>query len=121
MLGQVIKKEILEKLAEAVVEYDEEMSKEWSQIALDENMDAFENIEFNIGDIVRSGFVKEYIINKIKIRLAKHSPNPAAVVKEAKTLVRTHTLNKASKKNKIFSVNSFSLKMILIVSGSFMR
>ena len=32
-----------------------------------ENMDAFDNIEFNIGDIVRSGFVKEYIINKIKM------------------------------------------------------
>jgi len=38
------KKEILEKLAEAVVEYDEDMAKEWSQIALDENMDAFEAI-----------------------------------------------------------------------------
>ena len=38
------KKEILEKLAEAVVEYDEDMAKEWSQTALDENMDAFEAI-----------------------------------------------------------------------------
>jgi corrinoid protein of di/trimethylamine methyltransferase len=38
------KKEILEKLAEAVVEYDEDLAKEWSQIALDENMDAFEAI-----------------------------------------------------------------------------
>ncbi|MGD8519574.1 MAG: corrinoid protein [Desulfobacterales bacterium] len=38
------KKEILEKLAEAVVEYDEDMAKEWSQVALDENMDAFEAI-----------------------------------------------------------------------------
>jgi corrinoid protein of di/trimethylamine methyltransferase len=38
------KKEILEKLAEAVVEYEEDMAKEWSQIALDENMDAFEAI-----------------------------------------------------------------------------
>jgi corrinoid protein of di/trimethylamine methyltransferase len=38
------KKEILEKLAEAVVEYDEDMAKEWSQIALDENMNAFEAI-----------------------------------------------------------------------------
>jgi corrinoid protein of di/trimethylamine methyltransferase len=38
------KKEILEKLAEAVVEYDEDMAKEWSQIALDEKMDAFEAI-----------------------------------------------------------------------------
>lgn len=35
------KKEILEKLAEAVVEYDEDMAKEWSQIALDEGLDAF--------------------------------------------------------------------------------
>ena len=38
------KKEILEKLAEAVVEYDEDMAKEWSQLALDENMDVFEAI-----------------------------------------------------------------------------
>jgi corrinoid protein of di/trimethylamine methyltransferase len=38
------KKEILEKLAEAVVEYEEDMAKEWSQIALDESMDAFEAI-----------------------------------------------------------------------------
>src|SRR6056300_1670515 len=30
-------------------------------------MDAFETIEFGIGDIVRSGFVKEYLINKIKL------------------------------------------------------
>ena len=30
-------------------------------------MDAFDNIEFTIGDIVRSGFVKEYLINKIKL------------------------------------------------------
>ena len=30
-------------------------------------MDSFANIEFTIGDIVRSGFVKEYLINKIKL------------------------------------------------------
>jgi methanogenic corrinoid protein MtbC1 len=38
------KKEILDKLAEAVVEYEEDMAKEWSQIALDEGLDAFEAI-----------------------------------------------------------------------------
>lgn len=32
-----------------------------------ENMNSFENIEFTIGDIVRSGFVKEYLINKIRM------------------------------------------------------
>lgn len=32
-----------------------------------EKMDSFENIEFTIGDIVRSGFVKEYLINKIRM------------------------------------------------------
>ena len=32
-----------------------------------EAMDSFSNIEFTIGDIVRSGFVKEYLINKIKM------------------------------------------------------
>src|SRR5210317_725742 len=32
-----------------------------------EAMNEFENIEFNIGDIVRSGFVKNYLINKIKM------------------------------------------------------
>jgi phosphate starvation-inducible PhoH-like protein/PhoH-like ATPase len=32
-----------------------------------ESMEAFENIEFTIGDIVRSGFVKEYLINKIRL------------------------------------------------------
>jgi phosphate starvation-inducible PhoH-like protein len=30
-------------------------------------MEAFETVEFGIGDIVRSGFVKEYLINKIKL------------------------------------------------------
>jgi len=38
------KKEILDKLAEAVVEFEEEQAREWSQIALDEGMDAFEAI-----------------------------------------------------------------------------
>lgn len=32
-----------------------------------DNMKSFENIEFTIGDIVRSGFVKEYLINKIRM------------------------------------------------------
>jgi len=32
-----------------------------------DSMDAFETVEFGIGDIVRSGFVKEYLINKIKL------------------------------------------------------
>jgi len=32
-----------------------------------EAMNEFENIEFNIGDIVRSGFVKNYLIYKIKM------------------------------------------------------
>ena len=30
-------------------------------------MKQFDNIEFTIGDIVRSGFVKEYLINKIRL------------------------------------------------------
>ncbi len=38
------KKEILEKLAEGVVEYEEDQVKEWAQRALDEGMDAFEAI-----------------------------------------------------------------------------
>jgi corrinoid protein of di/trimethylamine methyltransferase len=38
------KKEILAKLAEAVVEFDEDMAEEWSQIVLAEDMDAFEAI-----------------------------------------------------------------------------
>ena len=38
------KNEILAKLAEAVVEFDEDMAQEWSQIALDEGLDAFEAI-----------------------------------------------------------------------------
>ena len=38
------KEEILKKLAEAVVEFEEDMAREWAQIALDEGMDAFEAI-----------------------------------------------------------------------------
>ncbi len=38
------KEEILKKLAEAVVEFDEDMAKEFSQIALDEGLNAFEAI-----------------------------------------------------------------------------
>ena len=30
------------------------------------NMPSFSNIEFTLGDIVRSGMVKEYLISKIK-------------------------------------------------------
>ncbi len=43
-MDEARKKEILEKLAEAVVEYEEDMAKEWSQIALDEGLEAFEAI-----------------------------------------------------------------------------
>ena len=32
-----------------------------------QEMDEFNCAEFNIGDIVRSGFVKSYLINKIKL------------------------------------------------------
>jgi len=38
------KKEILDKLAEAVVEFEEDMAREWAQTALDEGMDAYEAI-----------------------------------------------------------------------------
>ena len=38
------KEEILKKLAEAVVEFEEDMAKEWAQTALDEGMDAFEAV-----------------------------------------------------------------------------
>jgi corrinoid protein of di/trimethylamine methyltransferase len=43
-MDEARKKEILEKLAEGVVEYEEDQVQEWSQIALDEGMDAFEAI-----------------------------------------------------------------------------
>ncbi len=38
------RKEILDKLAEAVVEFEEDQAREWAQMALDEGMDAFEAI-----------------------------------------------------------------------------
>ena len=38
------RKEILDKLAEAVVEFEEDQAREWAQLALDEGMDAFEAI-----------------------------------------------------------------------------
>jgi len=38
------KEEILKKLAEAVVEFEEDGAREWAQIALDEGMNAFEAI-----------------------------------------------------------------------------
>jgi corrinoid protein of di/trimethylamine methyltransferase len=38
------KEEILKKLAEVVVEFEEDMAKEWAQIALDEGLNAFEAI-----------------------------------------------------------------------------
>jgi corrinoid protein of di/trimethylamine methyltransferase len=38
------RKEILDTLAEAVVEFEEDQAREWAQIALDEGMDAFEAI-----------------------------------------------------------------------------
>ena len=44
MADEAREKEILEKLAEAVIEYDEDMAKEWSEIALTEDMDAFKAI-----------------------------------------------------------------------------
>src|SRR6056300_1843371 len=46
-------------------QYEKEGMMKFMQIL--EQMNAFENIEFNIGDIVRSGFVKNYLINKIKM------------------------------------------------------
>ena len=36
-----------------------------------QEMDEFNCTEFNIGDIVRSGFVKSYIINKIKLGIGE--------------------------------------------------
>ena len=44
MADEAKEKEILEKLAEAVVEYDEDMAKEWSEMALSEGLDAFQAI-----------------------------------------------------------------------------
>ena len=34
-----------------------------------EQMEEFTLIEYNLGDIVRSGFVRNYLINKIKLGL----------------------------------------------------
>ncbi|MBW2412818.1 MAG: corrinoid protein [Deltaproteobacteria bacterium] len=44
MMEDARRKEILDKLAEAVVEFEEDQAREWAQIALDEGMDAFEAI-----------------------------------------------------------------------------
>ena len=38
------REEVLKKLSDAVVEYDEDVAKEWAQIALDEGLDAFDAI-----------------------------------------------------------------------------
>ncbi len=38
------REEILKKLSDAVVEYDEDMAKQWAQTALDEGVDAFDAI-----------------------------------------------------------------------------
>ena len=43
-MDEARKKEILDKLAEAVVEFEEDMAREWAQKALDEGMDAYEAI-----------------------------------------------------------------------------
>jgi corrinoid protein of di/trimethylamine methyltransferase len=43
-MDEARKKEILDKLAEAVVEFEEDQAREWAQIALDEGMNAFEAI-----------------------------------------------------------------------------
>ena len=46
-------------------QYEKEGMSKFMQIL--EAMNEFEMVEFNIGDIVRSGFVKNYLINKIKM------------------------------------------------------
>jgi corrinoid protein of di/trimethylamine methyltransferase len=38
------REEILKKLSDAVVEYDEDLAKEWAQVALDDGLDAFDAI-----------------------------------------------------------------------------
>jgi corrinoid protein of di/trimethylamine methyltransferase len=43
-MGADTKEEVLKKLAECVVEFDEDGAKEWAQKALDEGIDAFEAI-----------------------------------------------------------------------------
>ncbi len=40
MASEERKKEIIDKLKEAVIEYDEDAAKEWAQVALDEGMNA---------------------------------------------------------------------------------
>ena len=44
MADETREKEIMEKLAEAVIEYDEDMAKEWAETALEEGVDAFKAI-----------------------------------------------------------------------------
>jgi corrinoid protein of di/trimethylamine methyltransferase len=44
MVDENKRKEILEKLAEAVVEYDEDEAKEWAEKAVDEGLDAMDAI-----------------------------------------------------------------------------
>jgi predicted ribonuclease YlaK len=49
-------------------QYEKEGMSKFMQIL--DNMNEFEMVEFDIGDIVRSGFVKNYLINKIKLGVA---------------------------------------------------
>ena len=44
MADEAREKEIFEKLAEAVIEYDEDMAKEWAEIAMAEGVNAFKAI-----------------------------------------------------------------------------
>ena len=44
MADEAREKEIFEKLAEAVIEYDEDMAKEWAEIAIAEGVNAFKAI-----------------------------------------------------------------------------
>jgi predicted ribonuclease YlaK len=50
------------------IQYEKEGMSKFMQIL--DNMNEFEMVEFDIGDIVRSGFVKNYLINKIKLGVA---------------------------------------------------
>jgi len=43
-MGNERREEILKKLSDAVVEYDEDQAKEWAQTALDDGLDAFDAI-----------------------------------------------------------------------------
>jgi corrinoid protein of di/trimethylamine methyltransferase len=47
-MGDAKKDEILKKLAEAVVEFEEDDAREWAQKALDEGVDAFEAIMYGL-------------------------------------------------------------------------